>query len=212
MIPFRASGVGKLMAYPDKDTIPEGALSHIYEMASQILLDWKPELNTPEIEKGKVVEDQSIALLNQVTGNFYVKNKTRLTTDLFTGEWDIDEHDEDIIIDIKSAYSKKTFPIEIKAGDKKLYEWQLDTYMLLRDLNRSAIAYTLVDTPEYLIKKYENIDWHIVGHINPERRVTMLYKERDATRENQLLRRAEICQDLLCEILDKKGYKFEVAA
>ncbi len=115
-------------------------------------------------------------------------------------------------IDIKSAYSKKTFPIEIKAGDKKLYEWQLDTYMLLRDLNRSAIAYTLVDTPEYLIKKYENIDWHVVGHIQPERRVTMLYKERDATRENQIIRRAEICQDLLCEILDKKGYKFEVTA
>ena len=84
--------------------------------------------------------------------------------------------------------------------------------MLLRDLNRSAIAYTLVDTPEYLIKKYENIDWHVVGHIQPERRVTMLYKERDATRENQIIRRAEICQDLLCEILDKKGYKFEVPA
>lgn len=40
----------------------------------------------------------------------------------------------------------------------------------------------------------------------------MFYKERDATREKQLIRRAEICQDLLCEILDKKGFKFEVAA
>ena len=101
MIQFRASSVGKLMSYPEKDTLSDGALTHIYEMEKQIMLGWKPNLNTFEIEKGRVVEDQTIALYNQVSGNFYVKNKERKTSDLFTGECDICEKDEDLILDVK---------------------------------------------------------------------------------------------------------------
>lgn len=208
MFPLRASQIGKLMAYPEKDTLADGALTYVYELASQILLDWKPELDTFEIEKGRVVEDQTIALYNQVSGNFYVKNQDRITTSLFTGECDINEEDEDLILDIKSSYSKKTFPIVIKVGDKKLYEWQLDTYMYLWDRNNSGLVFGLVDTPEHLIKKREPQDWHIVGHIAPERRITTLFRQRDAKRETQLIKKACTAQDVLCEILDKKGFDF----
>ncbi|WP_180033388.1 hypothetical protein [Acinetobacter sp. YH12233] len=207
MIQFRASGVGKLMAYPEKDTLSDGALTHVYELASQILLNWKPVLDTYEIEKGRVVEDQTIALYNQVSGNFYVKNNERKKTDLFTGECDINEEDEDLILDIKSSYSKKTFPLILKEGDKKLYEWQLDTYMLLWDRNYAGLVFGLVDTPSHLIKKQDPEDWHIVGHIPPELRITTIFKERDAKREQQLINKTRVAQDVLLEILDKRGYK-----
>lgn len=207
MIQFRASGVGKLMAYPEKDTLSDGALTHVYELASQILLNWKPALDTYEIEKGRVVEDQTIALYNQVSGNFYVKNNERKKTDLFTGECDINEEDEDLILDIKSSYSKKTFPLILKEGDKKLYEWQLDTYMLLWDRNYAGLVFGLVDTPSHLIKKQDPEDWHIVGHIPPELRITTIFKERDAKREQQLINKTRFAQDVLLEILDKRGYK-----
>jgi hypothetical protein len=212
MIQFRASGVGKLMAYPEKDTLSDGALTHVYEMASQILLDWKPALDTFEIEKGRVVEDQTIALYNQVSGNFYVKNKERKNNGLFTGECDINEKDEDLILDIKSSYSKKTFPLLLKEGDKKLYEWQLDTYMHLWDRNNSGLVFGLVDTPSYLIKKQDPEDWHIVGHISPDLRITTLFKQRDAKREQQLINKTRVAQQILCEILDKRGYKWSDAA
>ncbi|MGB8697691.1 hypothetical protein [Acinetobacter sp.] len=212
MIQFRASSIGKLMSYPDRDTLADGALTHVYELASQILLNWKPALNTFEIEKGRVVEDQTIALYNQVSGNFYVKNTERKTSDLFTGECDINEEDEDLILDIKSSYSKKTFPLIIREGDKKLYEWQLDTYMLLWERNNAGLVFGLVDTPSHLIKKQEPEDWHIVGHILPELRITTIFKERDAKREQQLISKTRVAQDVLCEILDKRGYKWEVAA
>ena len=212
MIQFRASGVGKLMAYPEKDTLSDGALTHVYELVSQILLNWKPALDTYEIEKGRVVEDQTIALYNQVSGNFYVKNNERKKTDLFTGECDINEEDEDLILDIKSSYSKKTFPLILKEGDKKLYEWQLDTYMLLWDRNYAGLVFGLVDTPSHLIKKQDPEDWHIVGHIPPELRITTIFKERDAKREQQLINKTRVAQDVLCEILDKRGYKWEKAA
>lgn len=200
------------MAYPEKDTLSDGALTHVYEMASQILLDWKPALDTFEIEKGRVVEDQTIALYNQVSGNFYVKNKERKNNGLFTGECDINEKDEDLILDIKSSYSKKTFPLLLKEGDKKLYEWQLDTYMHLWDRNNSGLVFGLVDTPSHLIKKQDPEDWHIVGHISPDLRITTLFKQRDAKREQQLISKTRVAQQILCEILDKRGYKWGDAA
>lgn len=212
MIQFRASSIGKLMTYPDRDNLADGALTHVYELASQILLNWKPALNTFEIEKGRVVEDQTIALYNQVSGNFYVKNTERKTSDLFTGECDINEEDEDLILDIKSSYSKKTFPLIIREGDKKLYEWQLDTYMHLWDRNHAGLVFGLVDTPDHLIKKQEPEDWHIVGHIPPELRITTIFKERDAKREQQLINKTRVAQDVLLEILDKRGYKGVKAA
>lgn len=205
---FRASQVGRLMAYPDKDTLADGAMSLVYEMEKQIMLGWRPNLNTFEIQKGRDVEDQTIALYNQVSGNFYTKNKERKNSDLLTGECDIIEYDEDVILDIKSAYSKDTFPLSIKEGAKKLYEWQLDTYMHLWDVNNSGLVFGLVDTPEHLIKKSEPEDWHIVGHIDPKLRITTLFKSRDAKREQQLINKTRVAQDTLCELLDKRGFDF----
>lgn len=210
MMQIRASSVGKLMTYPDKETLADGAQSYVYELASQILLDWQPELDTYAINKGKQCEDDSIALLNQVTGNSYTKNSQRITTDLFTGEWDIYDAEMNMVVDIKSAYSKKTFPIILKESDRKLYEWQLDCYMLLKDADCASLAYTLVDTPVELIKRGEPENWHKVSHIDPALRVTTLFKQRDATREKQLITKAKAAQRLLFEILDKRGYDWGV--
>jgi hypothetical protein len=210
MMQLRASGVGKLMAYPDKNTLPEGAVSYINELASQIILEWKPELDTFAIEKGKQCEDASIALLNSVTGKAYTKNATRKTTDLLTGEWDIEDESESLIIDIKSAYSKKTFPIAIKDGDRKLYEWQLTAYMHLRDMNNATLAYALVDTPAHLISRKDPEDWHKVSHIPARYRITTFDMTRDATKEKQLLDRCKLAQKRLLEILDSRGYDWGV--
>ncbi len=210
MMQFRASSVGKLMAYPDKNTLPDGAVSYINELASQIILQWQPELDMNAINKGKQCEDDSIALLNLVTGKAYTKNATRLTTDLLTGEWDIEDESESLIIDIKSAYSKRTFPIAIKEGDRKLYEWQLMAYMHLRDMNNARLVYTLVDTPDELISKREPNDWHKVSHINPKYRITTLDVPRDATKESQLIARCKLAQMRLLEILDRRGYDWGV--
>jgi hypothetical protein len=210
MMQFRASSVGKLMAYPDKNILPDGAVSYINELASQIILNWQPELDTFAVEKGKQCEDASIALLNSVTGKAYTKNSNRITTDLLTGEWDIEDESESLIIDIKSAYSKKTFPIAIKDGDRKLYEWQLTAYMHLRNLDNSMLAYCLVDTPESLISKKDNEDWHKVSHIPERYRVTTFDMERNKEKEEQLIARCKLAQKRLLEILDSRGYDWGV--
>lgn len=37
---FRASMVGNLMSYPDKDKLPDGAITELDKMISQQLLNW----------------------------------------------------------------------------------------------------------------------------------------------------------------------------
>lgn len=209
MLQFRASGVGKLMAYPDKNSLPVGAISHIQELASQIILDWQPKLDMHVIEKGRACEQDAIDLLNEVFGKSYQKNKERITTDLLTGEWDIFCELQNLIIDIKNAYSKKTFPMFLKDGDKKLYEWQLVAYMHLKNAGHAQVAYCLVDTPEELISMRDDPDWHLVSYIPPELRVTTFNMERNIEKEEQLLARVKLAQDKLKEMLADKGFSHE---
>ena len=84
--------------------------------------------------------------------------------------------------------------------------------MLLWDRNNAGLVFGLVDTPDHLIKKQEPEDWHIVSHIPPELRITTIFKERDAKREQQLINKTRVAQDVLLEILDKRGFKWCDAA
>lgn len=209
MLQFRASGVGNIMGYPDKDILPDGAKTFIYELASQILLDWKPELDFATLEKGIRCEDESIALINNLLGKNYLKNKTRLKNDYLTGEWDIWDKEEDLIIDIKTAFSKKTFPLSIKSSKVKMYEWQLIAYMALTGAKNAQISYVLVDTPIDLVPKWENPDWHYVSAIDPKLRHTPFKVLYSQEREQQLLNRVKLAQAFLKEILEERGYSFK---
>lgn len=209
IFPFRASGVGRMMTTPEKDVLPAGALTYIEEIASQIILDWKPKLDMRVIQKGIECEDDSIQLLNEHRGTNYVKNSERITTGFLTGEWDVYCEKIDTVIDIKSAYSKKTFPLFIKQSDYKLYEWQLTAYMHLKNCDFAELAYVLVDTPTELIAHNDDLSWHRVSNIPAEFRITTMKMERCLEREQQLLRRLELAHSHLLHLLEKRGYSGE---
>ncbi len=135
---LRASSIGNIMAYPEKDTLADGAKTYLEKLASQYILDWRENLNTFEIEKGKVCEDISIDLYNINQDTFYMKNTARISNDLMTGECDILDQEKSLVIDIKTAYSKKTFPMFLTAS--KLYEWQLRCYMHLYNVDNAELA------------------------------------------------------------------------
>lgn len=203
---IRASAIGKIMAYPERDTLADGAMTFLEELASQVALDWEKDLDLRMIEKGRIVEDEAIQLYNDVNFTNYVKNTERKSTDLITGECDIDDPENSLIIDIKSSWSKATHPYVLHLGGKKGYEWQLRAYMHLWDRNKAQLAYCLVDTP-YELLGYEDEKLHEVSHIDMALRVTMLDLERDAIKEKQMLAKARTAKYVLAELLDKKGLK-----
>jgi hypothetical protein len=198
---FRASQIGHIMASPDKDSLPVSAMTYLSKMASQIILDWKePEMSFYQLEKGKIVEDDSIALFNSVTGNFFIKNTERKENGLFTGECDL--HDDEIVIDIKSSYSKKTHELFLNIKSNKMYFWQLVSYAELWDLSKAGLAKVLVDTPMglYDTRKDEE-DWHIVSHIEPHKRVSYAQMSVTSEMKEQLMNRAKLAHLKLNEML-----------
>lgn len=181
-------------------TLPDGAITILDKMVSQELLNWKDaELDFFTLEKGTRCEADSIELYNELHDTFYVKNTSRITKDFLTGECDILDKKESLVIDIKTAYSKKTFPLRLKIS--KLYEWQLRAYMYLYDINNAELAYCLVDTPEDLISSKDPEHWHIMSDVPLKYRVSTLRIERDMEKEKLLLNRLQNCNQYLKESL-----------
>lgn len=198
---FRASEVGDIMAYPDKDTLPKGAMTFLELKESQIQLEWKENLDLNVMQKGIDVEDRSIALFNEVTGNFFFKNAEQKANDFLTGECDIFDSETSTIWDIKSSYSKKTHKLRLNINSNKTYFWQLVSYAELWDTKNAGLARCLVDTPEELISSKDDPDWHVVSHINPRFRCAMASMEVTIELREQLMNRVKLAQNKLKEML-----------
>lgn len=203
---FRASSVGKIMASPDKNSLPSGAITYLTSMLSQHILGWNDDLSDLKvIQKGNACEDVSIQLYNDVHFTNYKKNVGRVEKGNLTGECDIIDHDKSLIIDIKTAWSKKTFPVFLDVKDNKDYFWQLVAYMYLYDCDNAELAYCLVDTPYQMIPHYESDVLHIVSDIPPAYCVTTARIERDSTVEQQLINRIDLAQTWLNQKLSERG-------
>ena len=185
MLNIRASSLAEIMTDPKgkDETLSVGAKTAITKQAKEFVYGFDERISNKYMEKGLTVEDQSIELLNSVMFSDYKKNTERKSNDWLSGEADIVTPTQ--IIDIKSSWSLSTFPVLSVDGENKTYEWQLRAYMWLWDLDFSHIAYCMVNTPDHLIG-YEDKKLHLVDHINPELRVTIVKYERDKTLEDKI--------------------------
>lgn len=120
------------------------------------------DLQNKQVSKGLLNEDDGLGLVSEVEGEFYIKNKVRITKGNITGECDVDfvKNGVRIIKDIKSSWSPKTF----MAGDlNTIYEWQGRAYMHLYDADEFHLHYTLTDCPQHL---YEQEIWKLRNRYN----------------------------------------------
>lgn len=184
MLKISASSLSEIMTDPKgkDETLSVGAKTAITKQAKEFVYGYDERFSSKYTEKGLLVEDHSIELLNSVLFTDFKKNTERKTNDWLTGEADIVA---DRIIDIKSSWSLATFPCLAVEGENKVYEWQLRAYMMLWELDSSQIAYCLVNTPEHLIG-FEDKALHYVEHIAPELRVTFLNYKRDKALEDKI--------------------------
>jgi hypothetical protein len=187
---FRASALGEIMTDPKSkdETLSGGAKTCIEKLAKQLVYGYDEEVSSKYTDKGLMVEDKSIELYNSVFFTDHAKNTERKTNDWITGECDIATPRR--IIDIKSSWSLSTFPATAAAGKDKGYEWQGRAYLWLWDMDEFEIAYCLVNTPEELIG-YERPELHIVDHINPELRITVVRYTRDKALEEKIKQRVD---------------------
>lgn len=212
MIKIRASSLGLIMTEPKaKDEILSvGAKTFLDGIAKEYSYGFHEVISGKYMDKGIIVEDQSIELYNSVFFTDYVKNTERKTNKWLTGECDIFVPGKKII-DIKSSWSLPTFPSVARQGRDKLYEWQGRAYMMLWDVDLFDIAYCMVNTPDELIK-YEQEELHYVDHINESMRVTIVPYERDKSLEEKIKIKVEAAQEYLGNLVAQISVEHRYAA
>lgn len=209
MIKIRASALGEIMtdAKEKTEVLSKGAKTVLLGMAKEFVYGYNEVISSKYMDKGIIVEDQSIALYNSVHFTDYKKNTERKTNDWITGECDIFTGHK--IVDIKSPWSLATFPATVEAGIDKGYEWQGRAYMMLWDAELFDIAYCMVNTPDELIK-YEQEDLHYVDHINEALRVTVVPYRRDKSLEDKIKFKVEVANRFLEEQVIKIKQQHQV--
>jgi len=217
---FRCSSLGSLMTYPKKDELSAGPKTVLEEIFKQHVFGKTKEIRSKYLEKGVLVEAESIELYNEVNGTSYVKNDKRYNNDYITGEPDIIA---DVLIDIKSPWDYSTFPFtskEIPSKDKGYY-WQLQGYMALTGMETSNLAYCLVDTPDGIIynemkatagKLGKHVDdlpeelsqeiWDTHKHegINPKIRIKEFVVKRNQKDIDAIYNRVVLCREYLNQL------------
>jgi len=174
---WHPSALGKLMTAPKlkSEQLSETAKSEIRRIAKEQFFGFSSSIITKPMLKGKDWEEESIALVNQVRGTFYVKNKERFENEFLTGEPDIIL--DNMIIDIKTPWSLETFPATPGEGINKDYEWQLMGYCWLLNKSHAELIYCMIDTDDTLLNDWDNRFIHKVSHIDPAKRITVLRYE-----------------------------------
>lgn len=192
---IRCSSLGKIMTEPKTkgEALSVGAKTYLLDLAGQGVYGYQEEITSKYLEKGLIVEDESIRLYNEVHFEDLRKNTERRDNDWITGECDL------IIpgrrgIDIKSSWSLATFPKVTEDCHDKDYEWQCRGYMMLWDVPAWEVAYCMVSTPEDLLGAFEQPELHSVDHIPKHMRVTSIHYTRDAAMEERIAEKCAAAQ------------------
>lgn len=166
--------------------LSEGAKTLIEESIDEKVYDYKTSISTKETMKGIDVEDDSISLYNRIFFTSYNKlmefdDHFHLTHGFMSGHPDIVDCERKKVVDIKSPWSKKTFPK--MPPSKAVYEWQVKMYLYMLTKKTGEmwrdgeVAYMLVNTPEGLIPDQEDDSLHYVDNLADSLRATIVKVE-----------------------------------
>ena len=159
--------------------LPEGAKTYIKELVDREVYKYQVSFSSRETDKGTQVEDESIEVYNRLFFTDYKKlvegdEYYSLEDEFTTGHADIISVSEKKVIDIKSSFTKKTFPKFSEDGINSTYTWQVKNYLRLLGWTKGEIAYVLVNTPEELVGEWEESSLHYADNIEDRLRVTTI--------------------------------------
>lgn len=186
--------------------LSQGAKTLIEEAIDKVVYGYEVNFSTKETMKGTQVEDDSIALYNMINFTSYEKADVELKVGILGGHPDIVDYTNRKIIDIKSPWSKKTFP-KLPTSNT-LYEWQVKAYLYMltkttgEEWKHGEIAYMLVNTPEELIPSNEDESLHYMDDLKLGLRQTKVSYELTADDIKKIDERLK-----LAEAYGKKYYE-----
>ena len=159
--------------------LPEGAKTYIKELVDREVYKYQVSFSSRETDKGTQVEDASIEVYNRLFFTDYKKlvegdEHFEVTDEYSSGHPDIVSTSEKKVIDIKSSFTKKSFPKFAEDGKNSTYEWQVKDYLRKLGWTKGEIAYVLVNTPEELVGDWDEQSLHYADDIDDRLRVTVI--------------------------------------
>jgi len=211
----RCSQIGKIMTNPRKsgEVLSQTAKSYVEEVVLKEKYGIRKEFSSRYTDKGNEVEEESIALVNDVLNfKFIYKNDEHFTNDWITGTPDVNT--DEVLIDVKSSWDASTFPwFETELPNKEYY-YQLQGYLWLTNKMEAILAYCLIDTPSEMVEdEVRRAHWklhlieentevrneieskHKFSHIPNNRRVKYWFVQRDEQVIEQIKERVELCRE-----------------
>jgi hypothetical protein len=166
--------------------LTKDTMSAVEKEVDKEVYGYKPDFSSKETKKGLTVESASIEIYNRLFFTDHRKMEETdkycaLETEYFTGHPDIVCEKSKRVIDIKTSWSKATFPKKVKDGRNVSYEWQVKCYLRMMivitgddEWRNGEIAYILTTTPEDLKPDWEGDDLHYMDHLDDRLRVTIV--------------------------------------
>jgi hypothetical protein len=162
--------------------LPKGAKTYVEGLVDQHVYNYYDSIDNKYVKKGLAVEDSeeedinksAIKIASALFFTDYSKSSSYLSKGYFHGHPDIEDEDEQMIIDIKSSWNKKTFPKRPEDGHDSTYEWQGKLYCHMKGWKKFRLCYVLMSTPEELVPDNENDSLHYCDDLPLNLRVTYL--------------------------------------
>lgn len=180
-VKFRASSWGNLMTDPksaeDKKAgrLGETCKAELIKIYNLVKYGRRKEIVTAAMDKGKLVEKDSIAMYSYLEGIEYHKNEYQMENDWFTGHPDvysgIDIYNADTVDDMKNSWELDSFTPWVDAKPDKSGVCQLNCYYDLTGAKSGALVRALMDCPAEVLegeKYYLLRKMNVISEDSPE--------------------------------------------
>ena len=216
---FRCSSLHKLIGdgRSKAAVISDTAKSAIRDIVKEDLYGFRSFTGNQYTQKGNLLEDLAIEMSGKMRLRNYQKHVGRVENELITGECDVLDLKNKLIIDTKCTWDIGTHPFFADEAVEKVkkagYDVQMQAYMWLYGCDVANIDFWLFPCPPELLKDWDDIDQlvHLVEKIDIRDRKTTVVIERDEAVIQKIKDKIPHCQNYYEQLFAERS-KGKVAA
>ncbi len=216
---FRCSSLHKLIGdgRSKAAVISDTAKSAIRDIVKEDLYGFRSFTGNQYTAKGNLLEDLAIEMSGKMRLRNYQKHVGRVENELITGECDVLDLKNKLIIDTKCTWDIGTHPFFADEAMEKVkkagYDVQMQAYMWLYDCDVANIDFWLFPCPPELLNGWDDIDQlvHLVEKIDIRERKTTVVIERDEAIIQKIKDKVPHCQEYYAKLFAERS-KVKVAA
>lgn len=216
---FRCSSLHKLIGdgRSKAAVISDTAKSAIRDIVKEDLYGFRSFTGNQYTAKGNLLEDLAIEMSGKMRLRNYQKHVGRVENELITGECDVLDLKNKLIIDTKCTWDIGTHPFFADEAMEKIkkagYDVQMQAYMWLYGCDVANIDFWLFPCPPELLNGWDDIDQlvHLVEKIDIRERKTTVVIERDEAIIQKIKDKVPHCQEYYEKLFAERS-KVKVAA